>query len=67
MSLFGICEYNQEYLTECCKKDRMVKEIEYLLDMSVENIHDLVRAGWTLQPPDEENTSLEMVVKKGKG
>lgn len=58
MSLFGSYTYNPEYLTECCKKDRMVKEIEYLLDMSVENIYDLVRSGWTLQPPDKNGMSL---------
>lgn len=62
MSLFGSLAYNQEYLAECCKKDRMVKEIEYLLDMSVEDIYDLVRAGWTLQPPDKKNMSLADIV-----
>lgn len=40
------------------KKDRMVKDIEYILDMSIEDIYNRVRAGWTLQPPEEKNTSL---------
>lgn len=39
-------------------RDRMVTEIEYVLDLSIEDIRNLVAAGWTLQPPDKNGMSL---------
>lgn len=43
---------------EAHSRDRMVTEIEYVLDLSIEDIRNLVAAGWTLQPPDKKGMSL---------